>query len=124
MKESLLKIQTDREAFTVQRVAINLTTLGLYEGINDDNIRENLDFQGHPFGKAPYPIIYKGLDNVDLSETYSLWALLEASPKDSSKSISVLAFCLITNSISNPITQLEHVLPLIDYWGSCKDFDL
>lgn len=124
MKESLLEIQTDREAFTVSRIALNLTSLGLYEGISDDNIRENLYFQGHPFGRTPYPIIYKGLDDVDLSETYCLWALLEASPKDLSKSFSSLAFCLITNSISNPITQLEQVLPLVDYWGSCKDFDL
>jgi len=124
MKESLLEIQTDRKAFTVSRIALNLTTLGLYEGISDDNIRENLYFQGHPFGRTPYPILYSGIDNVDLSETYCLWALLEASPKNASLCISSLAFCLITDSISNPITQLQQVLPSVDYWGNCKDFDV
>ena len=48
MKESLLDIQTDRKAFTVQRITINPTILGLYEGVSDDNIRENLDFKGTP----------------------------------------------------------------------------
>lgn len=51
MKESLLDILTDRKAFTVQRITINPTILGLYEGVSDDNIRENLDFKGTPLAE-------------------------------------------------------------------------
>lgn len=125
MKESLLEIQTDQEAFTVQRIAINLTTLGLYEGISDDNIRENLDFQGHPFGRVPYPILLHGVDSVmDLSDSVCIWALLEGPPRNELKSFSALAVCLVTERLDNSLSQLEKFLRTIDYWKNCCDFDI
>lgn len=125
MKASLLEIQTDREAFTVQRIALNLTTLGLYEGISDYNIRENLDFQGHPFGRMPLPILFHGLDSaVNLADKVCIWALLEGPPKDSMFSFSSLAFCLVSDSLTNPLCQLQKILTTLDYFELSKDFDL
>lgn len=124
MKEELIRLDTVNGAISIQRISLNLTTMGLYEGVSNESIKENLEFQGHPFGRTPCPIIYEGLDADDLSETYCLWALLEGSPKDSSLCFSSLAFCLITDSIVDPAAQLIRVLPSIDYWENCEDFDL
>jgi len=124
MKDELIKFETSQGPVFIRRVTINHTTMGLYEGVNQENIRENLDFQGHPFGMAALPILYHGLESEDLSETYCIWALLEGPPQDPLLSISSLAYCLITKAIQNPFKQLENILPSIDYWGTCKDFDL
>ena len=124
MKVELIKFETSQGPVFIRRVTINPTIMGLYEGVNQENIRENLDFQGHPFGMTALPILYNGLESEDLSETYCIWALLEATPQDPLLSISSLAYCLITEAIQNPFKQLENILPSIDYWGTCKDFDL
>ena len=125
MKHDIINFKSEGKVVLVQRVAINLTTLGLYEGISDDNIRENLDFQGHPFGRMPLPILFHGLGSAaNLADKVCIWALLEGTPKDSMLSFSSLAFCLVSDSFTEPVRQLQLVLPTIDYWGNCKDFDL
>lgn len=125
MIEELIKYETDRGLIRIQRVNINLTTRGLYEGINQENILWNLEMQGQPFSRAPIPMVYLGIDDFpDLSKTYSIWALLESEAVDPEKVISSLAVCSITDTWEDVTSQVKAMISKVDYWGNCKDFDL
>lgn len=125
MIEELIKYNTDKGVIRVQRLCVNLTSMGLYEGINNENIKWNLEIQRHPFGNPRIPILYLGEDSHQvLSETYSVWILLESEPKDENFTFSTLAVCILTDRWDDPINQINLVLPKVDYWNNCKDFDL
>lgn len=125
MIEELIKYNTDKGAITVQRLCVNLTSMGLYEGINNENIKWNLEIQGHPFGNPRIPILYLGEDSHQvLSDTYCLWILLESEPKDENYTFSTLAVCFLTDRWNDVINQINLLLPKVDYWNNCKDFDL
>lgn len=125
MIEELFNFSTRKGLVKAQRLAVNPTTMGLYEGINNENILWNLEFQSQPFAKTPLPIVYVGKDDyVNLAQTYCIWVLLESDPMDENYSISSLAVCLFTNTMDDIIHQVKTLPKRIDYWSNCKDFDL
>ena len=125
MIEDLIKYNTEKGVIRVQRLCINCTSLGLYEGVNNENIELNLEFQGHPFGNPLIPILYVGKEDYKrLADTFCVWMLLESEPIDEKFMISALAVCLITDRWDEAFKQINQILPEVDYWNHCKDFDL
>ena len=125
MVQKLIKYNTDKGVIKVQRLCINCTSMGLYEGVNNENIELNLEFQGHPFGNSSIPINYIGKENYkSLEDTFCIWMLLESDPIDEKFMISALAVCLITDKWDDAFKQINQILPKVDYWSHCKDFDL
>jgi hypothetical protein len=123
--KELLKYNTEKGIIRVQRICVNLTYSGLYEGITTQNVINNLEFQGQPFSKAPIPTLFLGItDYSELAETYCIWVLLEAEPIDSKRVISSLAVCRLSNTWDDLEGQIRNLLTQIDYWRHCQDFDL
>jgi hypothetical protein len=124
MKYELLAIESEENSLMIRELKISPSTFGIIEGVNNETIRENLEFQGSPFGQSR-PILFVGLDDFpDLAETFLVWARIEASPKDETMSFSGLDACFIVKdwSLATP-NELRHWISEIDYWQHCKDFD-
>jgi len=125
MKNELLRIISGDKVLIIRELKISPSTFGIIEGVNNETIRENLEFLGSPFGKNG-PILFVGLDDFsDLTETFLVWARIESSPKDETMSFSGLDACFIVKdwSLATP-NELRHWISEIDYWQHCKEFDL
>jgi len=125
MIEEVIKYNSGQGIIKVQRLCINCTSMGLYEGLSNENLELNLEFQGHPFGNPRIPIIYIGKEDYKiLADTYCVWMLLESEPIDEKFMSSALAVCLITDRWDEAVKQINQILPKVGYWNNCRDFDL
>ena len=123
--DELVQYNTDRGAIKLQRLNINRTSIGLYEGVNNENIELSLEFQGHPFGNPRIPILYIGKEDYsELAHTFCIWMLLESKPINEKFTISALAVCLVTEKWVEAFEQINQTLPKVDFWNHCRDFDL